>query len=111
MKTTAALLAAAAASTVLGAAPAAAAERPLQPAAFQHVIHLQQPKLATPGFSPFIIGGAPAPDGSLPSTAYVQTQFADGSGAGCTGSVIAPTIVVTAAHCFVGESNVSQVLV
>ncbi len=42
-----------------------------------------------------IVGGGPAPDGRFPFTAKVDV----GGAAGCTGSLVAPTWVITAGHC------------
>jgi hypothetical protein len=114
---TLAVAAAGAFMAALGAAPAAAA--PLRAVPVKTSIDLPS-RLATPlalpsrgarGFSPFVIGGTPAVDGTLLSTVYVEVRYADGGTAACTGSVIAPTFVVTAAHCFVSESKVTQVAI
>jgi hypothetical protein len=103
-------LAAMAAPSAL-AAPAQAAA-PLQPLRFSHSIDLRvTPAAATRGFTPFVIGGGPALDGTLPSTAYIQVTTTDGASVACTGSVIAPTFVVTAAHCFVSDAEVQSVAV
>src|SRR4051794_189373 len=103
-------LAAVAAPSALGAPAQAAA--PLQPLPFSHSIDLRvRPAAATRAFTPFVIGGAPAVDGTLPSTAYIQVTTTDGTSVACTGSVIAPTFVVTAAHCFVSDAEVQSVAV
>jgi hypothetical protein len=93
------------------AAPAQAAA-PLQAVPFSHSIDLHVPHATAPrGFTPFVIGGALAPDGTLASTVFIQVTNTDGSAAACTGSVIAPTFVVTAAHCVVSDSKVQSVAV
>lgn len=48
-----------------------------------------------PGTAQAIVGGGPAPDGEFPFTAKIDIAGA----AGCTGSLVAPTWVVTAGHC------------
>jgi secreted trypsin-like serine protease len=50
------------------------------------------------GDSPRIVGGAPAPAGSWPWAAYISDAVAGGT-ASCTGTVVAPNVVLTAAHC------------
>ncbi len=46
-----------------------------------------------------VVGGTVAAQGSLPSMAYISTLFADGTGETCSGTVVAPTLILTAAHC------------
>jgi hypothetical protein len=111
MSRTRLLAAVAALPLVVAAAPASAS--PLRAVPLDHTIRL--PGAASGhagGISPFVIGGAPAPDGTLPSTVYVEVHFSNNSAAACTGSVVAPTFVVTAAHCFLGDgTRVTDVVV
>ena len=51
--------------------------------------------LALPGGAAAIVGGGPAPEGEFPYTANVNI----GGAASCTGTLVAPTWVVTAGHC------------
>lgn len=47
--------------------------------------------------SPKVIGGSPAPADAYPFTVFIEHD--SGSFAWCGGSLIAPTVVLTAAHC------------
>src|SRR4051812_50042661 len=58
---------------------------------------LAAPAAARPG----IVGGSVAPAGSWPSTVFLYGTFQD-QPYGCTGSVVAPEWIVTAAHCAFG---------
>jgi endonuclease G len=51
-----------------------------------------------PGFEP-VIGGSDAPDGTWPDLAAVLTG-STGDTQVCTGTLIAPTVVITAGHCY-----------
>jgi hypothetical protein len=108
--TTLSLALAAIAAPSAFAAPAQAAA-PLRALPFSHSIDLQVPHAQARAFTPFVIGGATAPDGTLPSTVYIEITYTNGTSAACTGSVIAPTFVVSAAHCFVSEAKVQSVAV
>ena len=46
-----------------------------------------------------IIGGTTASSAALPSLAFIDGQFDDGSGESCSGTVVAPRLVLTAGHC------------
>jgi secreted trypsin-like serine protease len=46
-----------------------------------------------------IVGGTAVAPGQLPSLAYVLFSTAAGQHYSCTGTVVAPTLVLTAAHC------------
>ena len=59
--------------------------------------------LAGPG--PLIVGGAPAPSGSWPWLAFIADRLGPGDDEFCTGSVVAPDLVLTAAHCVEDLSN------
>jgi secreted trypsin-like serine protease len=50
---------------------------------------------------PQIVGGTAAPEGSWPSTVFLYGTF-QGQPYGCTGSVVSPEWIVTAAHCAYG---------
>lgn len=55
--------------------------------------------------SAYVIGGAPVAAGAAPYTAYVQANTGGGTFAACTGSVIAPTVILTAAHCLFNRTT------
>jgi hypothetical protein len=59
--------------------------------------------LAGPG--PLIIGGAPARGGSWPWLAFISDRLGPGDDEFCTGTVVAPDLVLTAAHCVEDLSN------
>ena len=46
-----------------------------------------------------VIGGAPSSDGKFPGVGALMYEFGDGPQPGCTGTLIAPDAVLTAAHC------------
>src|SRR5271155_204789 len=48
--------------------------------------------------TPAIIGGTLAQTGTFPQLAFIEDNELDGRGF-CTGTVVAPTVVLTAAHC------------
>ena len=46
-----------------------------------------------------IVNGTDASIAALPSLAFIDGQFPDGSGESCSGTVVAPQLILTAAHC------------
>ena len=66
------------------------------------------PVAPTPaGAKPLIVGGTAAPAGAWPSIAFLAGHYGDPEGNQhvyhCTGSVVAPEWIVTAAHCAFGN--------
>ncbi|KAJ2459957.1 hypothetical protein GGF42_001138 [Coemansia sp. RSA 2424] len=59
---------------------------------------------ATADFSPKISGGQPVPSNELKYVAFIQA-VQNSMGATCTGSLIAPNVVLTAAHCLYRNST------
>jgi hypothetical protein len=55
-----------------------------------------------------IVGGAPAPSGTWPWLAFIDDNLGAEGDYNCTGTVIAPNLVLTAAHC--GEDPPSGVI-
>lgn len=55
-----------------------------------------------------IVGGTPAPSGSFPWLAFIDDNLGAGGDYNCTGTVVAPNLVLTAAHC--GEDPPSGVI-
>lgn len=54
---------------------------------------------AAPGAQASIINGDVAPIAAFPSLAFIAAQTGEDQGFACTGTVIAPRVVLTAAHC------------
>jgi secreted trypsin-like serine protease len=78
---------------MLAVLAAALAFAPAAPAAADH--------------TPLIVGGTAAPAGAWPSIAFLEGRFEDPDGNRhlyhCTGSVVAPAWIITAAHCAFGN--------
>jgi len=51
------------------------------------------------GTTEYVIGGTVTPEGDYPAVGALVYSFGAQSLAGCTGTLIAPTVVLTAAHC------------
>ena len=61
---------------------------------------------SSPDLGALIVGGTPVADGSWPSiVALVPTGVAPELGAFCGGTLIAPTVVLTAAHCLLDDAG------
>jgi secreted trypsin-like serine protease len=61
-------------------------------------LFLPASSLAAPGASASIIGGKATPISELPWLAYIEASNGS-SGFACTGTVIAPRVILTAGHC------------
>ena len=55
--------------------------------------------------SAYVIGGTPVAQGGSPYAVYIQAATGGGTFASCTGSVIAPTVILTAAHCVFNKTT------
>ncbi|GEM_PF-4899325 len=52
-----------------------------------------------------IIGGQPAAPGTWPFAAFVLSHHPDGTWGSCSGSVVSPSVALTAAHCVVDRAT------
>ncbi|MDW5595507.1 serine protease [Conexibacter stalactiti] len=52
-----------------------------------------------------VVGGTPAAAGILSSVVFITSQTSATSAMACSGTVLAPTVVLTAAHCVVDETT------
>ena len=55
--------------------------------------------------SGYVIGGTPVAPGAAPYAVYIQAATGGGTFVSCTGSVVAPTVILTAAHCVFNKST------
>lgn len=55
--------------------------------------------------SAYVLGGSPVAPGSSPYAVYIQAATGGSTFASCSGSVIAPTLVLTAAHCVFNKAT------
>ena len=65
------------------------------------------PALGFAAERPQIVGGQP---GTIPSIAVVQWTDAEGNQWLCTGTVVSPSVILTAAHCATGAPGTYQVV-
>ncbi|KAJ1822660.1 hypothetical protein LPJ56_000647 [Coemansia sp. RSA 2599] len=56
-----------------------------------------------------IAGGSVAPEGSFDYIAYIRVTNATYGGLTCTGSLIAPNVVLTAAHCVFADGDIPYI--
>lgn len=52
-----------------------------------------------------LVGGSPVTPGTFGSLAFVTSQVSDVSAMACTGTVVAPAVVLTAAHCLTDDAT------
>jgi secreted trypsin-like serine protease len=60
---------------------------------------------AAPRAHSAVVGGTPAVAGALPAAAFVTVQQTASSAIACTATVVAPAVVLTAAHCLVDDRS------
>ncbi|MBM3546374.1 MAG: trypsin-like serine protease [Alphaproteobacteria bacterium] len=73
-----------------------------------HVLSLPPEGSAAPGLHlarPKIVGGALAAEGAWPMTVYLTLYFSATSAGACGGTVIAPYVILTAAHCVANDDG------
>jgi hypothetical protein len=55
--------------------------------------------------TPYVLGGSPVAQGSSSYAVYIQASTGGSTFISCSGSVIAPTVILTAAHCVFNKAT------
>jgi hypothetical protein len=87
-----------AAGAALASAPGAAASSPAIRAEHVHAASLH-------ALSEKVVGGAAASDGEFPFAAFLAWDIGADYWTVCTGSVVSPTVIMTAAHCVTDDQG------
>ena len=61
--------------------------------------------VASAAITPYVVGGTPALAGDVPFAAFIQADVGGGFFAFCSGSVVAPNLILTAAHCVLDDAG------